>query len=102
MATIGMVGLGAMGGPMARHLLKAGHRLKVCDLAEAAVETLVAAGAQAATQDSVARDVEVVITMLRGGDVVTEVLSGGAGLLARAKTGTLFNESSTIDGGRFR
>ncbi len=97
MATIGMVGLGVMGGPMGRNLLKAGHDLKVYDKAEAAVDTLVAAGAQPATQDSVARDVEVVITMLRTGDVVTEVLSGSTGLLARATTDTLFIESSTID-----
>jgi 3-hydroxyisobutyrate dehydrogenase len=97
MATIGMVGLGAMGGPMARNLLTAGHRLKVYDKAEAAVETLVVAGAQPATQDSVARDVDVVITMLRTGDVVAAVLSGAAGLLARAKPDTLFIESSTID-----
>ena len=97
MATIGMVGLGVMGGPMGRNLLKAGHDLKVYDKAEVAVDTLVAAGAQRATQDSVARDVEVVITMLRTGDVVTEVLSGSTGLLARATTDTLFIESSTID-----
>ena len=97
MSAIGMVGLGAMGGPMARNLLKAGHDLKVYDKAKAAVDELVAAGAQPATQDSVALHVEVVITMLRTGDVVTEVLSGDAGLLARAEKDTLFIESSTID-----
>ena len=58
MTTIGMVGLGAMGAPMARNLLKAGHSLKVYDIAEAAVQALVAEGAQSATQESVARDVD--------------------------------------------
>ena len=44
MATVGMVGLGAMGAPMARNLLKAGHTLKVYDQAEDAVDALVARG----------------------------------------------------------
>ena len=97
MATIGMVGLGAMGAPMARNLLKAGHNLRVYDKAEAAVEALVADGAQPAAPDSLARDVDVVITMLRTGDVVTEVLSGDTGLFAQAAENTLFIDSSTID-----
>ena len=46
MATIGMVGLGAMGAPMARNLLKAGHTLKVYDKAEAAVDALISDGVQ--------------------------------------------------------
>ena len=97
MATIGMVGLGAMGAPMARNLLKAGHTLKVCDKVESAVEALVADGAQPATQDSLACDVDAVITMLRTGEVVTEVLTGDAGLFAQAAKNTLFIDSSTID-----
>jgi len=97
MTTIGMVGLGAMGAPMARNLLKAGHSLKVYDIAEAAVQALVAEGAQSATQESVARDVDVVVTMLRTGDVVTEVLTDDAGLFAQATKNTLFIDSSTID-----
>ena len=97
MASIGMVGLGAMGAPMARNLLKAGHALKVYDKAEAAVRALVAGGAQHAMPDSLARDVEVVITMLRTGEVVTEVLAGDAGLFAQAAENTLFIDSSTID-----
>ena len=97
MTTIGMVGLGAMGAPMARNLLKSGHRLKVYDIAEAAVQALVARGAQAAARESVAMDVDVVVTMLREGDVVTEVLTGGAGLFAQAAKNTLFIDSSTID-----
>ncbi len=97
MATIGMVGLGAMGAPMARNLLKAGHTLKVYDKAEAAVEALVADRAERATRDGLARDVDCVITMLRTGEVVTEVLSGDAGMFAQAAESTLFIDSSTID-----
>ena len=98
MATvIGMVGLGAMGAPMARNLLNAGHTLKVYDKVKAAVNALVSHGAQSATPESVARDVDVVITMLRTGDVVTEVLTGDAGLFAQAAANTLFIDSSTVD-----
>ena len=97
MARIGMVGLGAMGAPMARNLLKAGHTLKVYDKAKAAVDALISDGAQPATQDSLARDVDAIITVLRTGEVVTEVLTGDAGLFAQAKTDTLFIDSSTID-----
>ena len=97
MARIGMVGLGAMGAPMARNLLKAGHTLKVYDKAKAAVDALISDGAQPATQDSLARDVDAIITVLRTGEVVTEVLTGDAGLFAQAKADTLFIDSSTID-----
>ena len=97
MATVGIVGLGAMGAPMARNLLKAGHTLKVYDKSEAAVEALVADSGQPATVASLACDVDVVITMLRTGDVVTEVLVGDAGLFAQASANTLFIDSSTID-----
>ncbi len=97
MATIGMVGLGAMGAPMARNMFRAGHTLKVYDKSEAAVDALVADGVQPASQDSLARDVDAVITMLRTGEVVTEVLTGDAGLFAQAAANTLFIDSSTID-----
>ena len=97
MATIGMVGLGAMGAPMARNLLKAGHTLKVYDKAKAAVDALIPDGVQPTTQDNLARDVDAVITVLRTGEVVTEVLTGDAGLFAQAAADTLFIDSSTID-----
>jgi len=97
MAIIGIVGLGAMGAPMARNLLKAGHTLKVYDKAAAAVNALISDGAQPATLDRLARDVEAVITVLRTGEVVTDVLTGDAGLFAQAPTDTLFIDSSTID-----
>ena len=97
MATIGIAGLGAMGAPMARNLIKAGHCLKVYDTTESAVDALVADGAEPATQDSLARDVDVVITMLRTGKIVTEVLAGDTGLFSQAAQNTLFIDTSTID-----
>ncbi len=98
MATIGFIGLGNMGGPMARNLVKAGHTLKVFDLSEKAVAGLVAAGAaKAATAPDVAKDVDFVVTMLPAGEHVRSVYLGKAGLLAVARKGTLFIDSSTID-----
>ena len=49
MAEIGFVGLGNMGGPMAANLIKAGHKLRVFDLSQAAMDKLVGAGAAAAS-----------------------------------------------------
>ncbi|MDO8840177.1 MAG: 3-hydroxyisobutyrate dehydrogenase [Parvibaculum sp.] len=98
MAKIGFVGLGNMGAPMARNLVKAGHQLKVFDLSETAVAGLVAAGAtQAATASDAARGVEFVMTMLPAGEHVRAVYRGEGGLIAAADKGTLFIDSSTID-----
>ncbi|MBH07284.1 MAG: 3-hydroxyisobutyrate dehydrogenase [Phycisphaeraceae bacterium] len=96
MATISMIGLGAMGSPMARNLLKAGHELKVHDIADSAVDVLVADGARRASQKDLACNVDVVITMLRTEEVVTEVLAGDQGLFLQASENTLFIDSSTI------
>ena len=65
MTTVAVLGTGYMGGPMARNLLKAGHRLKAFDLSAPVLKTVVEAGATAAASaDDAAKDVEVVITML--------------------------------------
>jgi 3-hydroxyisobutyrate dehydrogenase len=98
MAKIGFLGLGNMGGPMARNLIKAGHELKVFDLAAAAVEKAVAAGAKAEAKPAdAARDVDVVVTMLPAGAHVRSVYLGDEGLIAAARKGTLLIDCSTID-----
>ena len=98
MAKVGFIGLGNMGGPMARNLLKAGHELKVSDLSEKAVAGLVEAGAaKAASASDAARDVEFVVTMLPAGEHVRSVYLGDTGLVAAAAKGTVFIDSSTID-----
>lgn len=95
---IGFIGLGNMGGPMAANLAKAGHSVVAFDMAKAAVERAVAAGAQAASSaGSAASDAEVVVTMLPAGQHVRQVYLGDQGLLKAAKPGTLFIDSSTID-----
>jgi 3-hydroxyisobutyrate dehydrogenase len=98
MTTIGFIGVGNMGGPMARNLVKAGHSLKVYDLDEEKVNFVVQAGAQAASSIAeAAKGVEVVITMLPAGQHVREVYGADAGVLAAADGGTLLVDCSTID-----
>jgi 3-hydroxyisobutyrate dehydrogenase len=98
MATIGFIGLGKMGAPMAANLLKAGHRLAVHDISADAVARAVALGAHAAPDTGAAvSDAEAVITMLPAGSQVREIYLGAEGLLAAAKPGTLFIDCSTID-----
>tara|TARA_R110000824_G_scaffold399843_1_gene606050 strand:+ start:137022 stop:137912 length:891 start_codon:yes stop_codon:yes gene_type:complete len=98
MAAIGFIGLGNMGGPMARNLVKAGHELKVFDLSDKAVASLVEAGATKVNSAAdVARDVEFVVTMLPAGEHVRSVYLGESGLISVANKGTLFIDSSTID-----
>jgi len=98
MTSIGFIGIGNMGGPMAANLLQAGHQVKVFDLSADAVERAVANGATAATslQDA-ASAVEVVVTMLPAGAHVRGVYLGDDGIIAAAADGTLFIDSSTID-----
>ncbi len=98
MAHIGFIGLGKMGAPMAANLLKAGHRLKVYDVAPQGVQRAVGAGAEEAgsLREAVA-GVEAVLTMLPAGAEVRAVYLGPDGILAAAAPGTLFMDCSTID-----
>ena len=97
MARIGFIGLGNMGGPMARNLIKAGHSLKVFDLSEEAVNFVVQSGAEAAKSvKDAAKGVDFVVTMLPVGANVREVFMND-GVLAAADPGTVMIDSSTID-----
>jgi len=103
MATIGFIGLGNMGGPMAANLAKAGHTVRGFDLSDDAKARLAEAGGTACGSAVEAIDgAEVVVTMLPAGRHVEGVYlgegqSGEGGLIAAAKAGTLFIDSSTID-----
>lgn len=96
---IGFIGLGNMGGPMARNLLKAGHELTVFDLSAAAVEQAVSAGARKAgtITELAASDVELIITMLPAAQHVKAVYLGDDGILAAVAAGVHLIDSSTID-----
>jgi len=96
---IGFIGLGNMGGPMARNLIKAGHQLTVSDLSESAVAGLVEAGASAAASiaELARSDVEMIITMLPAAPHVKGVYLGEDGLLANVGPQVRLIDSSTID-----
>jgi 3-hydroxyisobutyrate dehydrogenase len=98
MTTVGFIGLGNMGGPMARNLINAGHSLKVYDLDEDKVHMLVQAGAtRAQSVAEAAAGVEMVVTMVPEGRHVRDAFLGEGGIIAAADPGTLVIDSSTID-----
>ncbi|GCB02747.1 3-hydroxyisobutyrate dehydrogenase [Ralstonia sp. SET104] len=95
---IAFIGLGNMGAPMARNLLKAGHTLNVFDLNTQAVGALVEAGASAAASPKEAvTGAEAVITMLPAAAHVRHVLTAEDGVLAGIAKGVPIIDSSTID-----
>lgn len=97
-ATIGFIGLGNMGGPMAANLIKAGHRVLGFDLAEPALDALEKAGGErAGGVVALASEADVVVSMLPAGAHVRKIYLGDDGVLANAKAGALLIDSSTID-----
>lgn len=98
MSTIAFIGLGRMGLPMARNLLRAGHRVQGHDIVPAAREALAAAGGVAASSArEAAAGAEAVISMLPAGREVRELYLGPEGLFAVLPAGTLVIDASTID-----
>lgn len=96
--TIGFIGLGIMGKPMAKNLLKAGFSLVVYDLNRAAIEDLVSAGALSASSSrEVAERTEVIITMLPDSPEVKEVILGKGGVIEGVKPGSLLIDMSSIN-----
>ena len=102
MATVGFIGLGNMGGPMATNLVQAGHAVTVFDLVAESCAQLRDAGAQVADSAFVAAEgVEYVISMLPAGKHVASVYlgtgDGEAGLLDQLNASTTVLDCSTID-----
>ena len=94
---IGFIGLGIMGKPMSKNLLKAGYELVVLDTNQATVDELVAAGAQsAANPKEVAAQVDVVVTMLPNSPHVKTVVLGENGVIEGAKAGLAVIDMSSI------
>ena len=95
---IGFIGLGAMGRPMSKNLLKAGHELHVYDIVPAAVEEIVACGAIAEKSNKdVAAATDVVITMLPNSPHVKAAVLGDEGVLAGTHKGSILLEMSSIN-----
>lgn len=97
MERIGMIGLGTMGKPMARNLIKAGYALTVHNRSRAAVEELVQEGAiSASSPREVAAQCDTVITMLPDSPDVELVVAGQEGVFSSARPGMLLIDMSTI------
>lgn len=97
METIGFIGLGIMGRPMARNLLKAGYPVVAYDVRAEALAELVAAGAAPGTSPrDVAARAGVVITMLPNSPEVKEAVLGREGVIEGVRPGTIVVDMSSI------
>jgi len=98
--TVGFVGLGVMGVPMARHLGAAGHRVQGFDVTPAALERLRAAHGAAIACGSAhdaARGADVVFTMLPNGRVVRDTVLAADGIAAGLRAGALLVDTSSSE-----
>lgn len=95
---LGFIGLGIMGKPMSKNLVKAGHELVVYNRSKASVDELVALGAKAAdTPKEVAENSDVIITMLPNSPQVLEICLGENGIIEGAREGQVVIDMSSID-----
>ncbi|MGH2458323.1 MAG: NAD(P)-dependent oxidoreductase [Chloroflexota bacterium] len=95
--TIGFVGLGIMGKPMARNLLKAGYLLVAHNRSRAPVDELVSAGARGVFSPAeVAEASDVILTMLQDSPDVESVVLGKGGIVEGARPGSVLIDMSTI------
>jgi 3-hydroxyisobutyrate dehydrogenase len=98
MARIGFVGLGNMGGPMARNLVKAGHDVRVFDIVPTLLARCAEAGATPVTTAAeAARNADFVITMLPAGQHVRDAWLGAGGIAAASRLDAVLVDCSTID-----
>jgi len=96
MEKIGFIGLGIMGRPMAKHLLKAGHPLFILSSSAAAEELKKEGAVLLETPAAIAKETDIIITMLPNSPEVENMVTGEGNLLATMKPGTLFIDMSTI------
>lgn len=95
---IGLIGLGIMGKPMAKNILKAGHPLMVYDINRAAMDEVAAAGAQPAKDNrEIGASCDVILTMLPNSPQVKEVMLGEGGVIETIQEGAVFIDMSSIN-----
>ncbi len=99
MGKIGFIGLGIMGKPMAKNLLKGGFDVMVTDLNHAAVEELEALGASSGTYAQLAENCEYIFTILPTPAIVQEVIFGENGLAGHLKSGQVVCDMSSVTPG---
>lgn len=93
---IGFIGLGIMGRPMAKNLLKAGTELLVTDLNKEAVADVVNAGATEASYAEIGANCEIIITIVPNGDIVKSILFAKDGVASTIKKGTVVCDMSSV------
>ena len=93
---VGFIGLGIMGSPMAKNMLKAGVELVVADLNKEAVADVVAAGAREASYAEIGEQCERIIIMVPSGTVTKSVLFDEGGVASTVKAGTIICDMSSV------
>jgi 2-hydroxy-3-oxopropionate reductase len=97
MSNIGFIGLGIMGRPMAKNLLKAGHKLVVYDIVQSSVDDVASNGAvRGESSSDVASKSDIVITMLPDGPDVEAAMFGPGGVLQGVRQGCIVVDMSSI------
>ena len=94
---VGLIGLGIMGKPMAKNLVKAGYDVTVSDLKKESVDELVAFGAKGATNTEIGDTCDVVLTMVPNSPQVKAVMLGEDGVAAHMAAGKVFIDMSSIN-----
>ena len=93
---VGFIGLGIMGKPMAKNLIKAGFKLMVFDIDKGSVEEVVEAGATKGDLAEIGARCDVIFTILPNGKVVQEVLFGEKGVASAMKSGSIVVDMSSV------
>lgn len=96
MSRVGFIGLGIMGKPMAKNLLKAGIDLMVCDLNEQAVKEVVEYGAQASSYREIGEKCDIVFLILPNGDISKSVLFDEGGVAQTLTAGKVVCDMSSV------
>lgn len=96
MNRVGFIGLGIMGKPMAKNLLKAGIDLMVCDLNEQAVKEVVECGAQASSYHEIGEKCDIVFLILPNGDISKSVLFDEGGVAQTLTAGKVICDMSSV------
>jgi len=94
---IGVIGLGIMGKPMAKNLIKAGYEVWVNNRSRPPMDELAACGGHPATQQEIGENCDVVLTMLPNSPQVKAVMLGEDGVAAHMKPGSVFIDMSSIN-----
>lgn len=96
MGKVGFIGLGIMGRPMAKNMVKAGVELLVTDLNQEAVADVAAAGARAADYAQIGAECDVIFIIVPNGDIVKSILFAENGVASTVKTGAVVCDMSSV------